>query len=89
MFKVIKRETIKTGLGTLQAVHLVKVPPPDSARAAHRSVAGAVARVVPGQAAFFGRSGRVRGTDAGEAGQEVIYLHYCHCFTPFSAAGLD
>lgn len=30
VFKVVKRETIKTGLGTLQAVHLVKVPPPDS-----------------------------------------------------------
>jgi len=29
-FKVQQRESIKTGVGTLQAVHLVKVPPPDS-----------------------------------------------------------
>jgi hypothetical protein len=30
VFKVQKRETIKTGLGTMQAVHLVKLPPADS-----------------------------------------------------------
>ena len=30
VFKVVKRETIKTGVGSLQAVHLVKVQPPDA-----------------------------------------------------------
>lgn len=29
-FKVIKRETVNTGLGEVQAVHLIKEPPPDS-----------------------------------------------------------
>ncbi|QYF94697.1 DUF3108 domain-containing protein [Massilia sp. PAMC28688] len=29
-FKVVKRESIKTGMGTLQAVHVVKAPPADS-----------------------------------------------------------
>lgn len=30
VFKVVKREMIKTGLGPVQAVHLIKAPPPDS-----------------------------------------------------------
>lgn len=30
VFKVVKRETIKTGLGPVQAVHLIKAPPADS-----------------------------------------------------------
>jgi hypothetical protein len=30
VFKVVKREKVKTGLGMVQAVHLVKAPPPDS-----------------------------------------------------------
>jgi len=29
-FKVVKREAVRTGLGTLEALHLVKLPPPDS-----------------------------------------------------------
>jgi hypothetical protein len=29
-FKVIKRESVRTGLGSVDAVHLVKLPPPDS-----------------------------------------------------------
>ena len=27
---MVKRENIRTGLGTVQAVHIVKAPPPDS-----------------------------------------------------------
>lgn len=30
VFKVVRREPVKTGLGTVPAVHLVKAPPPDS-----------------------------------------------------------
>lgn len=29
-FKVVKQETVNTGLGEVQAVHLIKEPPPDS-----------------------------------------------------------
>jgi hypothetical protein len=29
-FKVIRRETVRTGLGQVDAVHLVRLPPPDS-----------------------------------------------------------
>ena len=29
-FKVVKKETIRTGLGPVEALHLVKLPPPDS-----------------------------------------------------------
>ena len=29
-FKVVKRENVRTGLGTLEALHLIKLPPPDS-----------------------------------------------------------
>jgi hypothetical protein len=29
-FKVVKRENIRTGLGAVEALHLVKLPPPDS-----------------------------------------------------------
>ncbi len=30
VFKVVKREQVNTGLGQIEAVHLVKAPPPDS-----------------------------------------------------------
>jgi hypothetical protein len=29
-FKVVKKESIRTGLGPVETVHLVKLPPPDS-----------------------------------------------------------
>jgi hypothetical protein len=29
-FKVVKKETIRTGLGQIEALHLIKLPPPDS-----------------------------------------------------------
>jgi hypothetical protein len=29
-FKVVKTETIRTGLGQVEALHFVKLPPPDS-----------------------------------------------------------
>jgi hypothetical protein len=29
-FKVVKQETVRTGLGPVEALHLVKLPPPDS-----------------------------------------------------------